>query len=97
MIVVDGTWPRRLPGSRLAPRYLKQGEMIILDNSDQCLESGKAIRESGLTQVDFTGFVPGWGYAQTTSVFFDGRYSLMSIGSQPRMSVAQPNSAWTNA
>ena len=97
VIVVDGTWPGRLPGSRLAPSYLKRGGMIILDNSDQCLESGKALRESGLTQIDFTGFVPGNGYAQTTSVFFDGQYSLKPIGSQPQMSVAQPNPPWPNA
>lgn len=96
IIVIDGTWLGRLPGSQIAPKCLKQGGMIILDNSDMCMESAQAIRDSGLTQIDFTGFLPCSGYASTTSIFFD-RLAFRSLNGQPVRSVAQPNPPWPNA
>jgi hypothetical protein len=55
---------------QLAADHLLPGGMIILDNSDQCLKACETLRALGFTQIDFTGFIPGGGYAQATSIFF---------------------------
>jgi hypothetical protein len=72
IIVVDGAarGRTRLKCSRVALRSLRPGGLIILDNSDWLPESARVLRESGLLQVDMTGFAPGNGHTQTTSFFF---------------------------
>lgn len=98
IIVIDGTYLGRVPGSQIAKEHLKEGGFVILDNSDQCLQSAKLLRDSGLIQVDFTGFCPGNGYAQTTSIFFDRNYCFQPIDEvQPHRSPAQPNPPWAGA
>jgi hypothetical protein len=98
IIVIDGTDYGRPPSSAIARQHLKKGGFVILDNSDQCLQSAKILRESDFIEVDFTGFCPGNGYAQTTSIFFDREYSFRSTdGVQPHRSPAQPNSPWPRA
>jgi hypothetical protein len=73
IIVVDGAarGRTRLKCSRAALACLRPGGLIILDNSDWLPESARVLRESGLLQVDMTGFVPANWYTQTTSLFFD--------------------------
>jgi hypothetical protein len=98
VIVIDGTDYGRPPGSMIAPKHLKKGGFIILDNADQCLKSARILRDAGLIQVDFTGFCPGNGYAQTTSLFLDREYSFRPVdGVQPLRSPAQPNPPWPDA
>jgi hypothetical protein len=98
VILIDGPGDFRPACSRKAIDHLKAGGIIILDNSDQCLNSARILRESGLIQVDFAGFAPGQGYATTTSIFFDRRYSFQPLaGIQPHKSVAQPNPPWADA
>lgn len=98
VIVIDGSDFGRLPGSMLAPKYLREGGFVILDNSDQCPESARALRMAGLIQIDFTGFAPGCGYAQTTSLFLDRKFRFAPLGDiQPRPSPAQPNAPWPDA
>lgn len=72
IIVVDGAarGRTRLKCSRAALSYLRPGGFIILDNSDWLPESSRVLRESGLLQVDMTGFVPGNANTQTTTFFF---------------------------
>lgn len=69
VIVIDGKW--RDQCVQEAPRHLRAGGMIVLDNSDRMLEQecGTALREQGFIQVDFSGFGPINGYCWTTSVF----------------------------
>lgn len=69
VIVVDGSW--RDQCVQEAPRHLRAGGMIVLDNSDRMLERecGRVLREQGFIQVDFSGFGPINGYCWTTSVF----------------------------
>lgn len=73
IIVVDGAarGRTRFKCSRVARQRLRPAGLIILDNSDWLPESSRLLRESGLLQVDMTGFAPGNGHTQTTSFFFD--------------------------
>lgn len=73
VIVVDGParGGTRLKCSMAAVEALNPGGVIILDNSDWLPESAKWLRESGLLQVDMTGFAPICAHVQTTSFFFD--------------------------
>lgn len=48
---------------------LNQGGFIVLDNSDWLPATCFYLRQQGLIQVDFSGFVPGNRHAQTTSFF----------------------------
>jgi hypothetical protein len=98
IILIDGPGDFRPACSRTAIEQLKRGGIIILDNSDQSLNSARILRDSGLIQVDFTGFAPGQGYATTTSMFFDREYSFQPLEDfQPHRSVSQPNLPWANA
>jgi len=69
VIVIDGDWRDRC--TEEAPRHLRAGGMIVLDNSDRLLERGcsTALRAEGFIQIDFSGFGPINGYCWTTSVF----------------------------
>lgn len=98
VILIDNHGNFRPACCRVALDRLNPGGIIILDNSDQCLRSAEVLRSGDLIQVDFTGFAPGAGYAQTTSIFFSRDYSFRPLdGFQPHRSVAQPNAPWPNA
>ena len=72
VIAVDGAarGHTRLKCSRAAIRCLRPGGLVILDNADWLPESARVLRESGLLQVDLTGFAPITGHTQTTTLFF---------------------------
>lgn len=84
VIVVDGAsrGRTRLKCSRVALECLRPGGLIILDNSDWLPESSRVLRESGLIQVDMTGFVPINGHTQTTSLFFHREFVTRPKGSR---------------
>jgi hypothetical protein len=71
VIVVDGlvTGRTRLKCARAALPWLRDGGMIILDNSDWLPESARVLRAAGLIEVDMTGFAPINDYTCTTSFF----------------------------
>lgn len=95
VFVVDNYGPFRRACADAAATHLNEGGLIILDNSEQCLEATAALRGHGYTQIDFTGFIPGGGYAQTTSFFFKGGLKFRTRHDyQPERSVAQPNPPW---
>jgi Methyltransferase domain len=95
VIVIDGTGESRLPCAEVAPKYLKPGGFVILDNSDLWPKSAAALRNADLIQIDFTGFAPLCRHWQTTSVFLSRQYSVQPInGLQPHKSVAQPAKPW---
>ena len=54
-----------------AIKCLKDGGMIVLDNSDRMIEKecGRLLREQGFIQMDFSGFGPINSYCWSTSVF----------------------------
>lgn len=73
VIVVDGE--NRLQCARHARPFLKPGGLMILDNADWHITTAQFLRDSGLLEVDFTGFGPINGYAWTTSFFFSRDFS----------------------
>jgi hypothetical protein len=67
IIIIDGKW--RHACSQLAPDYLKDGGLIIFDNSDWFPNATKYLRDKGFFQIDFSGFGPINDYCSTTSIF----------------------------
>ena len=97
VFVIDNHGPFRWRCAQVAAKNLLPGGMIILDNSDQCPKACATLRDNGFVQIDFTGFVPSNGYAQTTSIFFrDTLKFKVRYPNQPHRSPAQPNPAWEN-
>ncbi|MBK7372356.1 MAG: hypothetical protein IPJ09_13125 [Saprospiraceae bacterium] len=95
IIIVDNYGGFRLDCCKAAVNKLSSGGTIILDNSDQCPLSCEYLRSLELVQIDFMGFVPGSGYAQTTSFFFDKFIKFpRHSDSNYLKSIAQPNFAW---
>jgi hypothetical protein len=95
VFVIDNYGSFRWRCAEAAAQNLAIGGVIILENSDQCQRACAVLRNSGLSQIDFTGFVPGSGYAQTTSIFFRNSIKFQARGTcQPHLSVAQPNPPW---
>lgn len=95
VIVLDNHGSFRYDCAKAAAEALREGGMIILDNSDQCVKTTRLLRDAGFVQIDFSGFAPSNGYAHTTSVFFRNRLRFETKdGVQPHSSVAQPNPVW---
>ena len=94
VIVIDGLVKgrTRLKCAATAVVALRPGGMIILDNSDWLPESSRCLRESGLIEVDMTGFAPINDYTCTTSFYFHRAFAFeplrdrqptAGIGAQP--------------
>jgi len=86
VIVVDGParGRTRLKCCHAAFPHLREGGLVILDNSDWLPESAKCLREYGLLEVDMTGFAPICGHVQTTSLFFHRAFAVPpASGRQP--------------
>ena len=95
VFVIDNYGPFRRYCAEAAADNVTDGGLIVLDNSDQCPRAAEVLRIRGFTQIDFTGFAPGNGYAQSTSLFFRQYLKFAtSQKDQPRLSPAQPNSTW---
>ena len=67
LIVIDGRWRRAC--ARLAPQHLREGGLLVLDNTDWHPRTAADLRAAGFLQVDFSGFGPLNAYAWTTSLF----------------------------
>jgi hypothetical protein len=67
LIVIDGRWRRAC--ARLAPQHLREGGLLVLDNSDWHPLTAADLRAAGFLQIDFSGFGPLNAYAWTTSLF----------------------------
>jgi hypothetical protein len=68
VIIIDGIL--RDECTALAPDYLKEGGMIIYDNSERDPLVCKSLRDKGFIEIDFHGIGPINFYAWTTSLFF---------------------------
>lgn len=87
IIAIDGS--HRYECALIAPNYLAEGGLIILDNADWLPKSAKALRKAGLLQVDMSGYAPVAKYTYTTSLFFHPNFRVKSKEDrQPRPSVA---------
>lgn len=77
IVVIDGRW-RGFCASVIGEKLnLKDGFMIILDNSDWYPKTAEFIKEKYETiRVDFHGFSPINSYTLTTSVFFSRNFNF---------------------
>lgn len=97
VIVVDGParGRTRLKCCRAALTHLREGGLVILDNSDWLPESSRLLRDSGLLEVDFTGFAPICGHVQTTSLYFHRAFNVApATGRQPMAGHGSRPSLW---
>ncbi len=70
VIVIDGAWRREC--AHIAPTYLSEGGLIILDNTDWYPFARATMRtHDQLLEVDFSGFAPAQACTGTTSIWFD--------------------------
>jgi len=83
VIVIDGL--HRLECARASAGALRDGGLIILDNSDVCPSSAQYLRQRDLIQVDMIGLGPGIAAIWATSLFFRRDFSMSS------KSAAQPS------
>jgi hypothetical protein len=81
LIVIDGRW--RQSCAVLAPRHLRDGGLIVLDNSERYPQIARALRELEFFQIDFSGFGPLNAYAWTTSMFLRADCRLQQGFSHP--------------
>lgn len=77
IIVIDGQL--RPECGKIAASYLKEGGMVILDNSDWFTDIARTLREQDLIEIDFHGFGPINEYSWTTSVFLHRKYNFQPI------------------
>ena len=97
IIVVDGParGRTRYKCAKRALTHLRPGGLIILDNSDWLPQSARLLRESGLIEVDMSGFVPIGGHTQTTSIFLHRSCELEPRdGVQPQPSAGARVQNW---
>jgi hypothetical protein len=81
VIIIDGQ--RRYDCSKAAIGKLKEGGMIILDNSDWFYKSAQYLKEKlDLIQVDFHGFGPINNYTWTTSVLLSKEFNFKTLNSR---------------
>ena len=83
VISIDGVF--RADCAKLAPHHLAPGGIIIFDNSDLYPQACRLLRESGLIEIDFSGFGPILDAAWTTSIFLRGELGFVPYGDvQPK-------------
>jgi len=81
VIVVDGAG-FRYDCAVEALEKLARGGMIILDNSDWHFNTAAMLKDSGLLQVDMTGFKPCYSHTSTTSIFFHREFNFPTTTSR---------------
>lgn len=82
VIVIDGRW--RHACAAVSPGRMRDGGLILLDNSDKFPEAADALRGQGLFEVDFSGFGPVNHYSWTTSLFMRANARLQRGFRNPR-------------
>lgn len=81
VIVVDSYGYRYDCAAEAIPK-LAPGGMIILDNSDWHPATAAMLKQSGLIQVDFSGFKVTECHASTTSVFLQRAFDFPVLGTR---------------
>jgi hypothetical protein len=91
VIVVDGHSRARC--AEIAPRCLKPGGVVILDNAEWFADASATLREADLIEVDLAGLAPINDFISTTSFYFHrdfrgkpraDRQPVGAIGSRPK-------------
>jgi hypothetical protein len=95
VIVVDGI--ERYQCCKNALEKLKEGGLIILDNSDWYPRCTALLRSADLIQVDMTGFGPICGYTWVTSFFLHRKASFKTRFDRQPIQVLRPNAASNKA
>ena len=85
IIIIDAS--HRLKCCNYIKQNLKNGGMVILDNSDWFNDAALYLRDKlNLIQIDFSGFGPINDYTWTTSLFLSRDFNFKtSDNNQPRM------------
>jgi hypothetical protein len=83
IVIIDGSHREQCIGPAIAA--LRSGGFIILDNSDWFPQLARRLRQSGLLEVDFTGFGPINSYTSTTSLFMKRDVIFNPLTVQPRV------------
>jgi len=87
-IIVIDCRENRYECCRVARPALKNGGLMILDNSEWYPQSAAYLRGSGLIQVDFHDFRACHHHRTTTSLFFDRAFALKPEGPvQPKVPI----------
>ena len=87
VVVIDGVYRRDCVEPALAS--VADEGLIIVDNSDWLPATTAALRDAGMTQVDFKGLCPGIYYPIASSVFFRSlsafprKRNTLSVASAP--------------
>jgi len=82
LIIIDGI--ERAACAKVAVSILREGGVIILDNSDRHPETAAKFRDHSLIQIDFHGFGPVNSYTWTTSLFLSRSYNFKPLSHQPQ-------------
>ena len=86
VIIIDG-W-HRFYCAQTAIHFLREGGMMILDNSDWYPRTSQLLRDNDLIEVDFSGFGPINNYTWTTSIYLSRSFRFKSIHpNQPIFSI----------
>lgn len=81
IIVIDGILRKECV--KIAPKYIKNDGMIILDNSERHANECKFFRSKGFIQVDFIGFGPIADISWVTSMFLTRKFTIKPLFTQP--------------
>ena len=74
IIIIDGSY--RLKCAEIAPEFLNENGIIIVDNSDWFPKACNILKSNGFFQIDFIGFGPINNYTWSTSIFFKSSINL---------------------
>ncbi len=77
VIVIDGEYRREC--AAIAPRYLKRGGFIILENSDWYQDITGTFRKLGFFEIDFSGFGAINVFTWSTSIFHHNVFNFKSL------------------
>lgn len=77
VIIIDGSY--RYECALTAVEKLREGGIIILDNSDWYEKTAFFLRDANLIEVDMTGFGPINNYTWTTSFFIHREFDFEPI------------------
>lgn len=77
VIIIDGEYRREC--ARIAPKYLRRGGFIILDNSDWYRDITRAFRKLGFFEIDFNGMGPLNVFTWSTSIFLNKEFNFESL------------------
>ena len=95
VIVIDGRW--RYDCGMHCLKFLRDGGMVILDNSERHPPIAKFFRDNGLIEVDMIGYGPINRYCWSTSIFFTQKFNIQGRDDmQPRYSPGMVDSMEQN-